>query len=49
VLAPAQPWRAVSRRLDLNEALCVDAYRTKSLPPGLDPGAVEMFLHLPVS
>jgi hypothetical protein len=48
-LAPAQPWRAVSRRLDLNEAVCLDHYRNRTLPPGLEPGAVEMFLQLPVS
>lgn len=48
-LSPTRPWRTVARRLDLNEALCVDHYRTKSLPPGLDPGAIEMFLHLPVT
>jgi hypothetical protein len=41
-----QPWKTVARRLGLNEALCIDHYRTHTLPP-IDAGAIEQFLQLP--
>jgi hypothetical protein len=45
-LAPGKPWRCISREFNLNEQLCLDSYRLKHLPPGIEADAVERFLEL---
>ena len=34
-LNPGAPWRAVSDKLRMNEAVCLDAYRAVALPPNV--------------
>jgi hypothetical protein len=46
-LQPKTPWRTVARAFDQNEALCLDAFRTRCLPPGVLDSAVERFLETP--
>jgi hypothetical protein len=43
-LLPKRPWHAVATEFDLNDAMVLDAYRSKTLPPGLTPAAIERFL-----
>jgi hypothetical protein len=42
-LDPAVPWRAAADKLDLNRAVCQDAHKANTLPPGLTPEAAEAF------
>jgi hypothetical protein len=49
MLMPKTPWRAVARACGANEAACLDAFRTRAMPPGVATGAVARFLELPVS
>jgi hypothetical protein len=37
----------VARALELNDAVCLDAYRAKTVPPNIRPDEVERFLNLP--
>jgi hypothetical protein len=46
-LAPKTPWRAIAREFGTNEAQALDAYRTRSLQPGMTASAIERFLELP--
>jgi hypothetical protein len=48
-LQPKTPWRAVARALELNDAVCLDAYRSGHLPPGVAASAIERFLELPTT
>ncbi len=46
-ISPKTPWRAVAREFGVNEARTLDAYRNRSLPPGITSIAIERFLELP--
>jgi hypothetical protein len=48
-IAPSTPWKAVAGALGTNMAQTVDAWRNKSLPPGIDHDAIERFLAGPIS
>jgi hypothetical protein len=39
----AQPWKLVAERLNVNEAVAVDAYRHHRLPPGVSAEAAAAF------
>jgi hypothetical protein len=42
-LDPAVPWRGAADKLGLNRAVCQDAHKANTLPPGLTPEAAEAF------
>jgi hypothetical protein len=46
-LRPRDPWKAVSRAFNLNEASCVDAFRHRTVPPGVEDNAITRFLDRP--
>jgi hypothetical protein len=43
-ISPTTPWKAVASALGTNMAQTVDAWRNKTLPPGIDTGAIERFI-----
>jgi hypothetical protein len=42
--SPKEPWKEVARAFGTNMALAVDSWRSKSLPPGVEPEAVHRFI-----
>jgi hypothetical protein len=51
-LAPGKPWRAIVREFGINEAVAVDCWRNKTVPPGIVHGAIgaiARFLELPAA
>lgn len=49
LLSPSAAWRALERSTGLNAAVVLDAFRTRSLPPGIDAAAIERFLAQPAN
>jgi hypothetical protein len=46
-LRPKDPWKAVARGLGLNEAVVLDAFRHRTVPPGAEDNAIARFIERP--
>ena len=46
-IQPKTPWRTVSRAFGLNEAVVLDAFRHRAVPPGVEDSAIARFIERP--
>jgi hypothetical protein len=48
-LSPKAPWKVAAKRFHINEALALDSWRSRELPPGITSVEVERFIAPPAN